>query len=122
MRKLVYAICEQQRRRSAQSDQRLSCSLPGSYNTPSFYIRNFKTLSSFCGWADRFVSYLVATPKTGLLVTRLKWEFGRSLPCCNEKRSKTNVAFDKTYTGQIIWNNYWGIAMREIKMIALVRL
>ena len=36
MRKPVYAICEQQRHRSAcasgQSDQRLSCSLPRQYN------------------------------------------------------------------------------------------
>ena len=37
MTKPDFAICEQQRRRSAcastQSDQRLCCSLPGSYNT-----------------------------------------------------------------------------------------
>ena len=45
MRKYVFAICEQQRRRSA-------C-----------YIRNFKPLSSFCGCAGRFMSYLVANPK-----------------------------------------------------------
>ena len=43
MRKLVYAICKQQRRRSAsaQSDQRLCCCII------SFYIRNFKPLTSF---------------------------------------------------------------------------
>ena len=29
----------------------------------SFYIRNFKTLASFCGCAGRFVSYLVANPE-----------------------------------------------------------
>ena len=33
------------------------------YNTSSFYIRNFKTLASFCGCAGRFVSYLVANPE-----------------------------------------------------------
>ena len=66
MRKPVYAICEQQRRRSAcasaQSDQRLCC-LPSTwYKTSSFYmyIRNFKPLSSFCGCAGQFESYLVA--------------------------------------------------------------
>ena len=58
MKKPVYTICEQQRRRSAcasaQSDQRLCCSLPGKYNTSSFYIQNFKPPQSFCGCADRF--------------------------------------------------------------------
>ena len=66
MRKTVYAICEQQRRRSAcasaQSDQRLCCSLPGWYNISSFYIRNFN-LASFCGCAGRFESYQVAYPE-----------------------------------------------------------
>ena len=55
-----YVICEQQRRRSAcasaQSDQRLCCSLLRYYNTSRFYSRNFKTLASFCGCAGRFVS------------------------------------------------------------------
>ena len=52
MRKPVYAICEQQRCRSAcasrQSDQHLCCSLPRWYNISIFYIRNFKSLPSFC--------------------------------------------------------------------------
>ena len=64
MRKPVYAICEQQRRRSAcasaQSEQRLCCSLPKSYNTSSFYIRNFKPLPSFRGCAGQFESTQVA--------------------------------------------------------------
>ena len=63
----VIALCKQQRRRSAcasaQSDQRLCCSLPGQYNTSSFYIRNFKPLPSFCDCADRFESTLVANPE-----------------------------------------------------------
>ena len=50
MRKAVYVICEQQRRRSAcasaQSDQRLCCSLPGYYNTSICYSRNFKLVSA----------------------------------------------------------------------------
>ena len=29
----------------------------------SFYIQNFKTLASFCSWADLFVSYLVENPE-----------------------------------------------------------
>ena len=33
------------------------------YNIPSFYIRNFKTLASFCSWAGPFESYLVANPE-----------------------------------------------------------
>ena len=47
MRKLVLSICEQKRCRSAcayaQSDQHLCCSLPGWYNTSTYYSRNFKT-------------------------------------------------------------------------------
>ena len=67
MRKPVYDIYEQERRRTAcafaQSDQRLCSSLPGSYNTSSFCMQNFKPLPSFFGCAGRFVSYLVANPK-----------------------------------------------------------
>ena len=63
MRKPVYAICEQQRRRSAcasaQSDQHICCSLPRKYNTSSFYIRNIKPLDSLCSCAGQFESYLV---------------------------------------------------------------
>ena len=58
-----YAICEQQRRRtacaSAQSDQRLCCSLPRQNDTSSLYIGNFKVLAGLCSWAGQFVSYLV---------------------------------------------------------------
>ena len=46
-----YAICKQQRRRSAcasaQSDQHLCCSLPRQYDIFSVYIGNFMTLASF---------------------------------------------------------------------------
>ena len=65
LRKFVFAIWEQQRRRSAcaptQSYRCLCYSLPRSYNTSSFYIRNFKPLANLCGCAGRFFeSYLVA--------------------------------------------------------------
>ena len=67
MRKPVYAICEQRRRRSdcasAQSDQRLCCSLLGEYNISTFYNRNFKILASLCGWAVQFESHLVGNPE-----------------------------------------------------------
>ena len=67
MRIPVFAICEQQRRRSAwasaQSDQHLFYSLPGYYYTSFFYIWNFKPLVVPCGCAGRFESYLVANPE-----------------------------------------------------------
>ena len=67
MRKPVYAICEQQRRRSdctsAQSDKHLCCSLPRQYNTSSFYMHNLKPQPSFCSRAGRFVSYLDGNPE-----------------------------------------------------------
>ena len=67
MRNVSYVICEQRMRRSAcasaQSDQRLCCSLLRPYNISRFYSRNFKTLASFCGCTGRFVSYLVANPE-----------------------------------------------------------
>ena len=63
MRKPVDAIWEQQRRRSAcasaQSDQRLYCSLHWRYNISSFYVQNFKPLPSLCGCTGRFESTLV---------------------------------------------------------------
>ena len=73
MRKSVFAICEQQRRRSAcafaQSDQHLCCSLPGYYNTSTGYSRNFKSLASPCSWTGQFFNLTWSkTPKTGFLV------------------------------------------------------
>ena len=50
IRKPVFALCEQQRRRlactSAQSDQHLCCSLLRQYNVCSRYVLNFKTIAS----------------------------------------------------------------------------
>ena len=71
MRKPVFPICKQQRRRSAcafaQSDQHLSCSLLRQYNTCTCYIKNFKTLASFCGCSGWFESTLVGNPEEGFL-------------------------------------------------------
>ena len=81
MTKPAFAICEQQRRRSAcasgQSDQHLCCSLPGWYNTYTCYSQNFKTLVSLCSWAGRFESYLVANPEDRF--TRDKAQFNITL-------------------------------------------
>ena len=104
MRTPVLAICEQQRRRSAcasaQSDQRLCCSLPRQYNTSSFYIRNFKHLPSFC----RLSLPWSQTPKTGFLVTRLIYQ--RAVGWC---KPVSAVAFhifgNKNKIGwQLRWN------------------
>ena len=64
-RKLVYAICQQQRRRSvcasAQSDQCFCFCCLDSIIT--CYSRNFKTLASLCSWAGWFESYLIKHPE-----------------------------------------------------------
>ena len=64
LRKSVFAICEQQRHKSAcasmQTDKCLCYSLP---NASSFYIWNFKPLASFCGCTGQFESYLVTNPE-----------------------------------------------------------
>ena len=61
MRKPAYAICKQQRRRSAcasaQSDQRLCFCCLDSIN-----IQNFKPLASLCSLAGQFESHLVGNP------------------------------------------------------------
>ena len=54
MKKPVFAICEQQRRRSACAS---------AITTSTQYSRIFKTLASFCGSAGWFESYLVANPE-----------------------------------------------------------
>ena len=52
---------------SAQSDQRLCCSLFRYYNISRFYSRNFKTLASFCGCTGWFVSGLVGNSRRHVL-------------------------------------------------------
>ena len=68
------SICEPQRCRSAcasaQSDQRLCCSLLRQYNISRFYSRNFKTPASFCGCGGRFVSGLVGNSQRHVLSCR----------------------------------------------------
>ena len=69
VRKHVFVICEQQRRKSActsaQSDQRLCFSLPRQCNISSFYMQNLKPPASLCSWEGQFESYWLQTPKTG---------------------------------------------------------
>ena len=72
-----YVICEQQRRRSAcasaQSDQRLCCSLLRWYDISRFYSRNFKSLASCCSWGGPvWVWPGRKLPKIRFLMTRLK--------------------------------------------------
>ena len=78
MRKLAFAICEQQRHRSAcasaQSDQRLCCSLPGPSIIPvlsivkisSLYLASVAAQAGLCLTRSK-------TPKAGFLVTRLNY-------------------------------------------------
>ena len=74
MRKPAFAICKQQRRRSActsvQSDQRLCYSLLRQDNTSVFYIQNFKPLVSIDVQASLSLTWS-ETLKTGFLVMRL---------------------------------------------------
>ena len=64
MRKPVFAICEQQKCRSActsaQSDQRICYSLLRQYNICSFYMQNLKPLACLYNSASQFEPYLVA--------------------------------------------------------------
>ena len=57
MRKTVLSYAK----RSAQSDQRLCCSLR---MIPVLAKTNFSTIYSFCSWAGRFESYLVANAES----------------------------------------------------------
>ena len=63
---MSYAICEQQRCRSAcafaQSDQHLCCLLPRLYNMYTCSVQSFKILASFCSWEGWFEFYLVENP------------------------------------------------------------
>ena len=74
MRKPVYAICEQQRRRSAcasaQSDQRLYCSLHSIIPPVSILEISSLYLVSMTEQTGLNVNWS-ETPKTGFIVTRL---------------------------------------------------
>ena len=77
-----YAICKQQRRRSAcafaQSDQCLCCSLPRQNDTSSLHIRIFKSLAGLCSCADQFVSFLVGDSRRHILSWRGSYALIRS--------------------------------------------
>ena len=60
---------KKQRQASAQSDQRLCCSLHRQYNTSTCNSRHFKTLASLCGGAGGLSRTWSKPPKTGFLVT-----------------------------------------------------
>ena len=82
MRKPVYAICEQQRRRSAcasaQSIQCLCCSLPSKIPLVSIFEMSSLCLASASAHAGLCLTWS-QTPKTGFLVTRLTWSEDRNL-------------------------------------------
>ena len=84
---MSYAICEQQRRRSAcasaQSDQRLCCSLARQNETSSLYFRNFKILAGLCSWAGQFVSCLVGDSRRHIFSWRgsVTMRFVMAAPC-----------------------------------------
>ena len=73
-RKPVFMVCEQHRSRpacaSAQSDQRLCCSLFGKKHMLTCYRWNFIFLASLCSWGDWFETPIVGNPKTGFKATR----------------------------------------------------
>ena len=76
---MSYAICEQQRRRSAcasaQSHQRLCCSLLRQNDTSSFYIRNFKILAGLYSWAGQFMFCLVGDSRRHIFSWRGSFVF-----------------------------------------------
>ena len=62
MRKPVFVICDQQRC-SQPAHRRFVVRCLDSIIICSFYIRNCKSLASFCGCAGRFESIMVANPE-----------------------------------------------------------
>ena len=75
MRKSVFAICKQQKCRSAcASTQSVSTLVVHCIDSviSLVSISEISRLASFCGCAGRFESYLVKNPKTGFLMMRLK--------------------------------------------------
>ena len=97
--KTCYAICEQQRRRSAyasvQSDQRL-CFRCLDSNTSSFYIQNFKPLPSFCGCSGQFESTLVENPEDRISCDVARISIGpgqvRKRVLCHMRTTKAQIS------------------------------
>ena len=123
-----YVICEQQRRRSAcasaQSDQRLCCSLPRECNVSSFFNQNFKPHTSCCSWAGQFESDLVGNFRRYVFSWRgsngfqLKcmsqvnnaWEC--LLPFCSENASKAEGKIESILIVQfwpLSWESSYGL-------------
>ena len=99
----VVHVCKQQRHRSAwesaQSDHRLCYSLPRQHNACSYrcYIQNIKTLASFCSWAGRFESCLVAHPRRQ--VSRDIAHLSRDTP-----KSVMQLIYNAIVKGKVQWN------------------
>ena len=97
---MSYVICEQQRRRlaraSAQSDQRLCCSLLRQYNISRFCSLNFKTLASFCGCAGQFVFGWSDTPEDTFCCVMIQMDlFAKQ---CSHSETFINISI---FIGQI---------------------
>ena len=96
MTKPAFAICEQQRHRSAcasaQSDHRLCCLLLRKYIS-CFFMCNFKTLAvSEAEQAGLNLTW-AQTPKTGFLVMLLKWYRSTVVPRYNDHLYNGNLDF-----------------------------
>ena len=110
-----YAICEQPRRRSAcasaQSDQRLFCSLPRQNDTSSLYIRNFKILAGLCSWAGQFVSCLVGDSRRHIFSWRSSFSFCQDRAwraiwaswCCHQLCDVQRPAYNERYRN-VLWH------------------
>ena len=105
-----YAICEQQRRRSAcasaQSDQQLCCSLPRQDKNSSLHIRIFKILADLCSWAGQFVSCLVGLPKTHFLMAWLIYLLFPKMAASTKWYAMTRL---NTKWLRHSWTSFWEI-------------
>ena len=84
-KKMAYAICEQQRCRSAcasaQSDQHLCGSLLRLYDMYTYSIQTSKILASFCSWAGCFESYLVENLRRHIFAWCGSFDYDRAIFC-----------------------------------------
>ena len=121
-----YVICEQQRRKSAcasaQSDQRLCCSLLRQYNISRFYSRNFKTPASFCGCAGRFVFGLVGNSRKHVLSCRgsfsicLVWTAHISLPL----QHSIHVSMPKSENLTVYYGGCWSGSLKTDPLTSIL--
>ena len=97
---------------SAQSDQRLSvCCLD------SIIIQNFKTLASFCSWADWFESYLVANPEDTWAQVLFTSETTHIIYLWAVTLSSHEILSHSKYTWATSWQNptEWLCAQRRLR-------